>query len=670
MAFQALVNGSDCGPSNPLQNLLKNSERDPQSSRFDGLSHSRTAQFRNLGHQNQDLPNQSEFGSVNRPHGFFDLTSISNELDRIHLSRNDAAGPSNQQAMGWSSQFLSKNPSISTSEFDQMEHHFRTSSGKLGFQNHPAGTSSSQWTQQFSLHSNQASDFSRPVLDSPYSSSLNLGFQSRMMFAPSMGLMPFQNISTQSDSILSPGQLGTESSIQKLAELDATNWEAEFAKFGLASEVSDTSQASSSTLNQTASQEESRTHLDSEQSNKDYQSTEEDLEADDEFMKSLEATWKNLASDLNSSSLTDDELSSWQNEFSSSELQPQESSTINVENVDDFIKNPSPYPFQADNPYLDHPDPFEEGQRLIISGEPLSKAALAFEAACFLDSQRGEAWRMLGETHAADEREQLAIKAFEKAVGCGGSDGQASWISLAICWVNEGQDVRAQAILERWLRGAYPELIPADSSQTVNDRQNPWSRHNSLVDKFIAAARAGPGSRQGVGQELVQGQVVDADVQVGLGVLFYSNTDYERAKDCFEAALSVNPNDFLLWNRLGATLSNGGQSEEAIEAYRKALELRPTFTRAIYNMGVSCLNIHCYKEAAEHLLAALSLHQKSFASKNSLGSSEFRSDDGDSSENLWYTLRRALICMERQDLADRAGPNSDVESFRADGFDF
>ncbi|CAH7675311.1 hypothetical protein PPACK8108_LOCUS10301, partial [Phakopsora pachyrhizi] len=151
-------------------------------------------QFRKLGHQNQDLPNQSEFGSVNRPHGFFDLTSISNELHRIHLSQNEAASPSNQQA----------------------------------------GTSSSQWTQQFSLHSNQASNFLRPVLDSPYSSSLNLGFQSRMMFALSMR---FYTISWT---------MGTEPS---------------------------------------------------------------NLKADNEFMKSLEATWKNLASDLNSSSLTNDELS-------------------------------------------------------------------------------------------------------------------------------------------------------------------------------------------------------------------------------------------------------------------------------------------------------------------------------------------------------------------------
>ncbi len=48
---------------------------------------------------------------------------------------------------------------------------------------------------------------------------------------------------------------------------------------------------------------------------------------------------------------------------------------------------------------------------------------------------------------------------------------------------------------------------------------------------------------------------------------------------------------FLLWNRLGATLANGGKPEEAIAAYHKALELRPTFTRAIYNLSVSCLNL-------------------------------------------------------------------------------
>jgi len=65
----------------------------------------------------------------------------------------------------------------------------------------------------------------------------------------------------------------------------------------------------------------------------------------------------------------------------------------------------------------------------------------------------------------------------------------------------------------------------------------------------------------------------------------------------------------LLWNRYGATLANSGRSEEAIEAYQRALEIKPTFVRARYNLGVSCVNIGCYTEAAQHLLGALSMHQ-------------------------------------------------------------
>jgi peroxin-5 len=140
--------------------------------------------------------------------------------------------------------------------------------------------------------------------------------------------------------------------------------------------------------------------------------------------------------------------------------------------------------------------------------------------------------------------------------------------------------------------------------------------------------------------------IVDADLQAGLGVLFYASNQYDRAKDCFETALSVRPTDYQLWNRMGSSLSNGNNQEESLGAYREALNLRPTYVRAISNVAVACpfitplfpiasdshdpgLNIGAHKESAEHLLGALSLQSAS----------------GNGSEYLWSTLRRVMLEM-------------------------
>ncbi len=47
----------------------------------------------------------------------------------------------------------------------------------------------------------------------------------------------------------------------------------------------------------------------------------------------------------------------------------------------------------------------------------------------------------------------------------------------------------------------------------------------------------------------------------------------------FRAALTVSPSDYSLWNKLGATLANSSRSSEAIDAYQKALDLKPNYMR-------------------------------------------------------------------------------------------
>ncbi|XP_036410845.1 PEX5-related protein-like [Megalops cyprinoides] len=338
------------------------------------------------------------------------------------------------------------------------------------------------------------------------------------------------------------------------------------------------------------------------------------VESDTEFWDKMQAEWEELA------------RRNW--------LEEMESEGQILPNISPHEKG---YYFHTENPYKDWPNAFEEGLRKSREGD-LPNAVLLLEAAILQDPQDSEAWLVLGTTQAENENEQAAIVSLQRCLELHPNNLQAL-MALAVSLTNTGKQQEACEALHSWIlhNPRYKHLtkgkIHLGSSPTPQRRMSSNSTQSSSLlaevkELFLEAVQQNP-------------EVIDPDLQTGLGVLFNLSSEFNKAVEAFNAALSVRPEDYLLWNRLGATLANGDRSEEAVEAYTKALELQPGFIRSRYNLGISCINLGAHREAASNFLTALNQQRKN------------RSHQVMSS-NIWAALRIALSMMDQPELFQAA----------------
>lgn len=292
----------------------------------------------------------------------------------------------------------------------------------------------------------------------------------------------------------------------------------------------------------------------------------------------------------------------------------------------------STYELAADNKYIEQGDEdslFDLGMELFNKGE-LKEAIMAFQAVVEKDMGNSEAWRMLGVVHQELDEDRKAIICLENAKEQDPYNLNAL-LELGVSYVNELDQKKALANLKSWVQNnpkfsgiKVDDIYGDDSSDLMHDVAMLMTK----VEEFAP---------------------LDPDVQVVMGVLFNVTRDYDDATRAFKKALNSRPDDYSLWNKLGATLANSSKSEEALPVYTRAIELKPKYARGWLNFGISHSNLGDYTKAIRAYLRALELNPDAV--------------------HIWSYLRICLTVTDGHDDLMPAIANRDIEAFRK-VFDF
>ena len=72
--------------------------------------------------------------------------------------------------------------------------------------------------------------------------------------------------------------------------------------------------------------------------------------------------------------------------------------------------------------------------------------------------------------------------------------------------------------------------------------------------------------------------------------IYLTNEEFDKAKENLTLAAEQDPTNEILWFSLGSVLDNLGNAEEAIDAYKKALDVKADYFDANYNLGALYFN--------------------------------------------------------------------------------
>ncbi|MDA9261302.1 tetratricopeptide repeat protein [Planktomarina temperata] len=104
-----------------------------------------------------------------------------------------------------------------------------------------------------------------------------------------------------------------------------------------------------------------------------------------------------------------------------------------------------------------------------------------------------------------------------------------------------------------------------------------------------------------------------------LALCYQHLKDFELSIEAYNKALAIKPDYAEAYNNIGNALKEQGKLEEAIEAYNKALAIKPGYAEAYYNMGNALKDQGNLEEAIDAYNNALAIKPDYVKANNNMG---------------------------------------------------
>lgn len=128
-----------------------------------------------------------------------------------------------------------------------------------------------------------------------------------------------------------------------------------------------------------------------------------------------------------------------------------------------------------------------------------------------------------------------------------------------------------------------------------------------LAGLFSLAPANAQESKPTVRHHTVQETTNESSPEVQQAEAALQKGDYATAQPLLEKAVQARPDDFVAWFDLGYVYKATGQTDKAIDAYRKSVAANPDVFESNLNLGILLAKQGNYPEAAKYLKAATQL---------------------------------------------------------------